>query len=68
MSGVPKRSDMRELVRRLDDLFTALGYKTMPQGHRLTVEDTALLTDPAMSSVRIVSQTYVTVTGGDIAR
>jgi len=34
---------MRELVRRLDDIFTALGYKTMPQEHRLTVEDTALL-------------------------
>jgi hypothetical protein len=40
---VPKRSDMRELVRRLDDIFTALGYKTIPQEHRLTVEDTALL-------------------------
>ena len=34
---------MRELVRRLDDIFSALGYKTMPQEHRLTIEDTALL-------------------------
>jgi hypothetical protein len=35
---------MRLLVRHLDDFFTALGYKTLPEEHRLTVEDTALLT------------------------
>jgi hypothetical protein len=34
---------MRELVRYLDDFFTVLGYKTVPQEHRLTVEDMALL-------------------------
>src|SRR5437899_3167635 len=35
---------MRLLVRDLDDFFSALGYKTIPEEHRLTVEDTALLT------------------------
>jgi len=34
---------MRELVRRLDELFGALGYRTVPQDQRLTVEDAALL-------------------------